>query len=893
VVVRFLNVETKYLELLLSAIEKAEYAETEAGSTGSSVKWTWEERYVILLWLSHLFLAPFDLSTISSVDMDDLNIPTIPNLAWPPKLPSITLRILPLAIKYLESPGKESDAAKALLVRIAMRKDMQELGVLHALIRWALRSLRPNSKDEAPPRSSYYYIGILSFLAGILRASADTSDLDKYLSDIFNVTFSITADDGPSAAIINSSTLARKMIIKVVRSVAILILRQPSQSAADTEIVESSITYLLESLSISDTPVRFSASKALSIITLRLDPFMAAQVVEAVLDSLKRNVFWVKDPTDPYGKRTRDLSAVDPLEWHGLTLTLAHLLYRRSPPADQLSDIVHSLLLGLSFEQRNASGGSIGTNVRDAACFGIWALARRYTTQELLQVPTKSVYAAKAHSEELSILQVLATELVVTATLDLSGNIRRGSSAALQELIGRHPDTVDNGIWVVQAVDYHAVARRSRAVQDVALKVTKLSGQYGEAILDSILGWRGIGDIDAGTRRAAASSFGALTLELAKARPSSALTRFTSSVAKILQRIKGLQTRQAEERHGLYLCFAAVLDKFPDFVSLGTGNSNLKAVDRPKHIDPVIDAVIGILLECKNVTYRRPELIAEASSRLVVSLFPIVQAESTLDVNESPDLGGVTLVPGWSVVSNEDGRAISRHLFDHTRLGKEASERISKLGSALGEVVDVWLSRNERETISAVSEASVILMMLLSPQDRDKVIRQWTEAIRLARSGRGHGYFYALAMTRPFATDLGERQSDKEDLVSKVILDRWRAESEIEAKVAILQSLWQSKMLRQQALVFLDVLMEALGDYTTNARGDIGSHVRVEAVRAVMSLWKGMGTIPEAATWLKPTASKLLLRVLSLSAEKLDRVRADAHVALSLALDGRLVYHYL
>ena len=81
VVLRFLNVEAKYLELLLLAIEEAERrgeaGPREAGSAQqeqqSPVLWTWHERYVVLLWLSQLLFAPFDLSTISSGDADDID----------------------------------------------------------------------------------------------------------------------------------------------------------------------------------------------------------------------------------------------------------------------------------------------------------------------------------------------------------------------------------------------------------------------------------------------------------------------------------------------------------------------------------------------------------------------------------------------------------------------------------------------------------------------------------------------------------------------------------------------------------------------------------------------------------------------------------------------------
>lgn len=101
----------------------------------------------------------------------------------------------------------------------------------------------------------------------------------------------------------------------------------------------------------------------------------------------------------------------------------------------------------------------------------------------------------KTHTDS-SVLQVLATELVISASLDPAGNIRRGSSAALQELIGRHPNTIAEGISVVQAVDYHAVALRSRAIMEVAFQASKLAKPYMVGILDALLGWRGVGDAD-------------------------------------------------------------------------------------------------------------------------------------------------------------------------------------------------------------------------------------------------------------------------------------------------------------------------------------------------------------------------------------------------------------
>ncbi|KAM0235292.1 hypothetical protein ACHAP5_009819 [Fusarium lateritium] len=862
VIVRFLNVEAKYLELLLLAIEDSEQASADDVTLG---KWSWEERYVVLLWLSHLLLAPFDLSTISSVDLQDVTAPDIPGLVWPENLPAITVRMIPLAIKYLGTPGKERDAAKALLVRMSIRRDMQQLGVLESLVNWSLASLRPNK--EQPLQQTYFYLGVLSYLAGVLRASSDTSDMNPYLSTIFYAIHAISAGEDNLSKTIISFALARKMILKVIRSIVVLRLRQTPQDMASTELTETAIGYLLGSVSDGDTPVRFAASKSLSIITLKLEPDMASQVVEVVLESLNRNVLWTK-PTG--GKPVRDLSAVNNLEWHGLMLTLSHLLYRRSPPTEQLSDIVHALLLGLSFEQRSMSGGSVGTSVRDAACFGIWALARRYTTYELLAIPTHSVFAAKAHPAASSILQVLGTELVVTASLDSAGNIRRGASAALQELVGRHPDTVEQGIWVVQTVDYHAVARRSRAIEEVAVNATRLSSQYGDAIIDTILGWRGIGDLDAASRRVSGAAFGVLTYELSDIKSDDPLARFRTTVQLLTDRLKTLQPRQVEERHGLLLCFSAVLDKFPALISTDTAQYDTSLTN------DILITVSKVLENLQSTAYRKGELLAEAASRLVVSASPIMQV-AVLGIT-SPE----ALCPGHELIHHDNASGYLKLVSALDSCFENRSAAMSQLISALRAIVPSWLNRSEQETIEPAAAASLLLLIFSTPAERKTLLGEWAETVQHRPTSRtaahGSGYFSGLATAQPLA-------DPSEDVACQAILKRWAWDNEVETRVAILQSLTRSRILHDKPLTFLQLIAEALNDYTTNARGDIGSHVRVHALRAVRELWNKLDEVLAQGEWAEASVRALFFSALRLSAEKLDRVRPEAQAAVALILE--------
>ncbi|UNI21587.1 hypothetical protein JDV02_007562 [Purpureocillium takamizusanense] len=884
VIVRFLNAETRYLEDLLSAIEDAEEHAATARDGGDAVdtrkEWQWEQRYIVLLWLSHQLLAPFDLATISSMDVEDAALPEIPGFKWPEALPGITMRVIPLAIKYLANPGKEKDAAKALLVRVAMRRDMQQLGVLDSLVHWALTSLR--SPKHGSLESMHLYLGVLSFLAGLLRASAETSDLDRSLPSIFDTVYGITTGDSELSKMLLPLAVVRKMILKVIRSVIVSLLRKTPQDATSTELTETTIGYLLENLSDSDTPVRLAASKALSVITLKLDPEMASQVVEAVLESLNKNVLWTKPVGGSGVKPSRDLSAVNSLEWHGLMLTLSHLLYRRSPPATQLSDIIHALLLGLSFEQRSTSGGSVGANVRDAACFGVWAIARRYSTQELLAVTTKSVFAAKAHPPEDSVLQVLGTELVTTAALDPAGNIRRGASAALQELIGRHPDTVDQGIAVVQTVDYHAVARRSRAIEEVATNATKLSPKYGEALTDGILGWRGIGDIDAPSRRVAGSAFGVLTAELARSSPEAGLSRFHDSVRLVSRRIETLVKRQVEERHGLLLCLASVIDQIPAAVSIARDQGLEGASLSSALSQEILSNVSKILEDCAAVKYRKPELIAEAASQVVVAAVPALQATLL------PGIRDFILQKGRDTLSARQGGYLK--LVTALDEGRPANTVTDALISKLRAIIPAWLSRREPEAIEPASTAALVLLIFSSPKDRINLLSDWATIVRSKPTSRtvatGIGYLQALALAQPLAAlDNPDGAEMTDDVACEALRERWRSDTDVDTRSAILQSLILSNILKSKPLTFLGHLKDGLDDYTTNARGDVGSHVRVQALRAVRALWQDLGDERVGRQgWVQDSINALLHSTLRLAAEKLDRVRPVARSAIALTL---------
>lgn len=850
VIIQFLSTDTAHIELLLSALEK-ESCNTDTitqDTTSTSVSqenqdsWNWEEQYVTLLWLSLLILNPFDLDSISSDGItDSQNIPF--GLVLPQDISGIPVRSISVAICYLVSPSKTSDAAKRLLVRVAMRKDMQTSGVSRALIQWAISSLRSPADTTEEIKSDHYYLGILSFLAGILRASEDTTDMDQYLWDIYEIFQS------RSATKLMATSVARKISIKVQRSVCALVIRNPDVRDSDM-ILDGVIGFFLDTLGDPSTPVRLAASKALSVLASKMPSSMAAEIIEEVLATLRKNVVEISSGAQA---ERYDLSNVNPSEWHGLILALSHLIYRRSPPVSMLSSIISGLLLGLSFEKRSPSGTSIGSNVRDAACFGIWALARRYTTKELQAVTISSPNLSHDRAQ-FSTIQSIATELVITASLDPERNIRRGCSAALQELIGRHPDIIAEGITLVQTVDYHSVPLRSNATLHVALRAARLSKSYWFGISHGLLTWRGVGDPDASNRRLSAASFGNVfwSSQDELDNPWTRLIKVINNLKHCLQKLK---VREVDERHGLLLCLASIIDRMK-FHGLDDSASH-------QVISEIGSVVVEILQDIETTIYRRPDLMAEASSQLINAWCHIMR--SGVSKPQNPN----TIV---EISNSLIGSDISAALSALNKTVPQTPE-IFRLARIL---VFQWLRREEPEVIEAASAATVNLLLLMSEDERHSIISELLALAADSNRGQDKGILIVLLAAYP-VTD------SHQPLIINSVRGYWQRGNGIESRVVVLQSLMKS--IFASRLDFVDIISEGLDDYTTNARGDVGSLVRIEAVKVAGAIWKDrINAWGDSETAI---FNALFGKVLRLSSEKLDRVRAEAQRSIGYLISPR------
>jgi hypothetical protein len=107
IIIGFLNNEPRYLELILSNLEDFKTLSADSDTA-------WEKSYISLLWLTHLMLVPFDLSSISRpVQLSESH----EHMSLQPQVPSIARRVIALGIHYLASATREQDAAAKMLVR--------------------------------------------------------------------------------------------------------------------------------------------------------------------------------------------------------------------------------------------------------------------------------------------------------------------------------------------------------------------------------------------------------------------------------------------------------------------------------------------------------------------------------------------------------------------------------------------------------------------------------------------------------------------------------------------------------------------------------------------------------------------------------------------------------
>ncbi|PIO69974.1 hypothetical protein TELCIR_08184 [Teladorsagia circumcincta] len=135
---------------------------------------------------------------------------------------------------------------------------------------------------------------------------------------------------------------------------------------------------------------------------------------------------------------------------------------------DHPDEVAFPIVQQALFYEEPMGRHAFGSNVRDAACYVLWAFARAYEPDELK-----------------TFIDSVATSLMCVALFDREVNLRRAASAAFQENVGRQANFPD-GIALLTTVDYFTVGNRWRCYTKACLEVIRFP-KYADAIVDHLV----------------------------------------------------------------------------------------------------------------------------------------------------------------------------------------------------------------------------------------------------------------------------------------------------------------------------------------------------------------------------------------------------------------------
>ncbi|KAG0343822.1 hypothetical protein BG004_004976 [Podila humilis] len=442
----------------------------------------WETRYVMFIWLSLMCMIPFDLKSIDSrASKDSSRIPLVDEMIETGK-------------HYLDCAGKDREGATLFLARLLTRKDTCKT-YLPEFVTW--------SKDlMAKEPNVFHSLGIMGTFCWIFKLG-QREVLLPIAEDLEELLVFIESQDR-----FMSNSSIKKYIVKLSQRVGLCLLKPrvaawryqrgsrslrgnlaPKDTSAAAgaaggihddkmskmiaegteddenfevpEAIEGVIERLMNGLRDRDTIVRWSAAKGMGRISNRLPKDMADDVVGGIFELFFEDVFEHPTTGEP------DISAVSEHTWHGACLAIAELSRRGLLLPHRLTELIPWIIKALKFDIKRGAH-SVGSNVRDASCYVCWSFARAYTPEIL-----------DAHVRKLS------NTLISVSVFDRDINIRRASSAAFQENVGRM-GIFPHGIDIVTIADYFSIGNITNSYLTVAPTIAEFN-EYRQSLSEHLM----------------------------------------------------------------------------------------------------------------------------------------------------------------------------------------------------------------------------------------------------------------------------------------------------------------------------------------------------------------------------------------------------------------------
>ncbi|XP_018881925.3 tubulin-specific chaperone D isoform X5 [Gorilla gorilla gorilla] len=774
----------------------------------------WETRYMLLLWLSVTCLIPFDFSRL------DGNLLTQPGQTRM----SIMDRILQIAESYLIVSDKARDAAAVLVSRFITRPDVKQ-SKMAEFLDWSLCNLA---------RSSFQTMQGVITMDGTLQALAQIFKHGKREDCLPYAATVLRCLDGCRLPESNQ-TLLRKLGVKLVQRLGLtflkpkvaawryqrgcrslaanlqlltqgqseqkqLILTEDDDDGDVPEGVERVIEQLLVGLKDKDTVVRWSAAKGIGRMAGRLPRALADDVVGSVLDCFS---FQETDKA-----------------WHGGCLALAELGRRGLLLPSRLVDVVAVILKALTYDEKRGAC-SVGTNVRDAACYVCWAFARAYEPQELKPFVT-----------------AISSALVIAAVFDRDINCRRAASAAFQENVGRQ-GTFPHGIDILTTADYFAVGNRSNCFLVISVFIAGFP-EYTQPMIDHLVTMK-INHWDGVIRELAAKALHNLAQQAPEFSATQVFPRLLSMTL----------SPDLHTRHGSILACAEVAYALYKLAA----QENRPVTD---HLDE--QAVQG-LKQIHQQLYDR-QLYRGLGGQLMRQAVCVLIEK--LSLSKMP-FRGDTVIDGWQWLINDTLRHL--HLISsHSRQQmKDAAV------SALAALCSEYYMKEPGEADPAIQE-ELITQYLAELRNPEEMTRCGFSLALGALpgfllKGRLQQVLTGLrAVTHTSPEDVSFAESRRDGL---------KAIARICQTVGVKAGAPDEAVCRENVSQIYCALLGCMDDYTTDSRGDVGTWVRKAAMTSLMDLTLLLArSQPELIE--AHICERIMCCVAQQASEKIDRFRAHA-----------------
>uniref|UniRef100_A0A4W6FZD4 Tubulin-specific chaperone D n=1 Tax=Lates calcarifer TaxID=8187 RepID=A0A4W6FZD4_LATCA len=404
---------------------------------------TWETRYMLLLWLSMTCLIPFDLSRL------DGHLESEGGKAREPTMD----RILAIAKSYLVVSDSPRDAASVLVSKFMTRPDVKQKR-LGDFLDWSLTTI--SQTNDQSMRDIMVLDGALqSLLVLHARLSVCTPTIlqcleQKRLSE-------------------SSQAMLRKLGVKLIQRLGLTFLK-PRLAAWRYQRGSRS---LAANLSMSQSASTTDAVSPDVEAQEQEEDYDIPEEVETVigeflphlsLKSLSLNVIFF-DLCCCFSSFQETDNA-----WHGGCLALAELGRRGLLLPSRLTDVVPLIIKSLTYEEKRGAC-SVGSNVRDAACYVCWSFARAYEPKELKPFVTQ-----------------ICTENVISCLFVV---IRELATKALHNLTPQAPDYMATTVLpqllpMAVGIDLHSRHGAILACAEITHALYKLGLQTNRTVVDMI-----------------------------------------------------------------------------------------------------------------------------------------------------------------------------------------------------------------------------------------------------------------------------------------------------------------------------------------------------------------------------------------------------------------------